>query len=212
MNAPERLVLYGFDHSTYVRTVRMLLAAKGAAYEQVPVDVPAGEPRAPRHLARHAFGKVPVLEHGDLRVIETSAIVRYLDAALPGPSFVPVELRDRARMDMAICLIDAYGYGALIGRVAAFHLFPALFGGVSDAQRVEGIARSRAVLAELVRLRGDSPWLAGDDPGLADFYLAPICHQVGLVPDAAEVFDVPGFAPWWARVRELDEFRATDPG
>ena len=32
------IVLYGFDGSTYVRTVRMLLAEKGAHYEQVPVN------------------------------------------------------------------------------------------------------------------------------------------------------------------------------
>ena len=33
------IVLYGFDGSTYVRTVPMLLAEKGAHYEQVPVNV-----------------------------------------------------------------------------------------------------------------------------------------------------------------------------
>ena len=36
-NEMTGMVLYGFDGSTYVRTVRMLLAEKGAHYEQVPV-------------------------------------------------------------------------------------------------------------------------------------------------------------------------------
>ena len=211
MSTVARPVLYGFDHSTYVRTVRMLLAAKGADYEQRPLDVPAGETRTPEHLARHPFGKVPVLEHDGLRLIETSAIVRYLDAVLPGASFVPDGPRDRARMDVAIGVIDAYGYGALIGAVAAYHLFPDLFGGVTDAERVAGVARSRLVLGELMERRGDSPWLAGDSPSLADFFLAPICHQCGLVPDADEVFDVQGFEPWWTRARALDEYRSTAP-
>ena len=56
------ITLYGFDGSTYVRTVRMLLAEKGAQYDQVPVHVLKGEPRQPEHLARHPFGKVPVVE------------------------------------------------------------------------------------------------------------------------------------------------------
>jgi hypothetical protein len=43
------IVLYGFDGSTYVRTVRMLLAEKGAEYEQVPVNVLAGEPKQEEH-------------------------------------------------------------------------------------------------------------------------------------------------------------------
>ena len=59
------IVLYGFDGSTYVRTVRMLLAEKGAHYEQVPVNVLNGEPRQPEHIARHPFGKVPVLDQMD---------------------------------------------------------------------------------------------------------------------------------------------------
>ena len=40
----------------------MLLAEKGAQYDQVPVHVLKGEPRQPEHLARHPFGKVPVVE------------------------------------------------------------------------------------------------------------------------------------------------------
>ncbi|MBV8578447.1 MAG: glutathione S-transferase N-terminal domain-containing protein, partial [Acetobacteraceae bacterium] len=63
------IVLYGFDGSTYVRTVRMLLAEKGAQYEQVPVHVLQGEPRLPEHLARHPFGKVPVVDHDGFRII-----------------------------------------------------------------------------------------------------------------------------------------------
>ena len=67
-------ILYGFDGSTYVRTVRMILKDKAVDYDQVPVNVLAGEPRSPEHLERHPFGKVPVLDHDGLRILETSAI------------------------------------------------------------------------------------------------------------------------------------------
>jgi Glutathione S-transferase len=63
------ITLYGFDGSTYVRTVRMLLAEKGAQYDQVPVHVLKGEPRQPEHLARHPFGKVPVVDHDGFRIL-----------------------------------------------------------------------------------------------------------------------------------------------
>jgi glutathione S-transferase len=46
------ITLYGFDGSTYVRTVRMLLAEKGAQYDQVPVHVLKGEPRQPDKCRR----------------------------------------------------------------------------------------------------------------------------------------------------------------
>ncbi len=80
-----KIKLWGFSNSTYVRSVRMLLAEKGVSdYEQVPVNVLAGEPKQPEHLKRHPFGKVPVVDVDGFRVIETPAILRYLDAVLPG--------------------------------------------------------------------------------------------------------------------------------
>jgi glutathione S-transferase len=93
-NKMTGIVLYGFDGSTYVRTVRMLLAEKGAHYEQVPVNVLKGEPRQPEHIARHPFGKVPVLDHDGFRIIEAGAIAPYLDEVLPGPSYTPDSSKD----------------------------------------------------------------------------------------------------------------------
>ena len=78
------MVLYGFDGSTYVRTVRMLLAEKNAHYKQVPVNVLKGEPRQPEHMARHPFGRVPVFDHDGFRIIETGAIASYLDEGAAG--------------------------------------------------------------------------------------------------------------------------------
>lgn len=204
------IVLYGFDGSTYVRTVRMLLAEKGAEYEQVPVHVLKGEPRQPEHLARHPFGKVPVLDHDEFRIIETSAIAPYLDEALPGPSFTPDNPRDRARMRMAIGIIDSYGYQAMIG-VAGYHLFPDFIGGPNEEARRQSIEMSKLVLRELMKLRGNDAFIAGARPSLADFYLAPICFYVAHTPDASQVFSVDGFAPWWERMQALPSYQATAP-
>ena len=79
------ITLWGFDGSTYVRTVKMLLAEKGVTQiKQIPLNVLKGEPKAAEHLQRHPFGKVPVLDHDGMRLLETSAITRYLDDVLPG--------------------------------------------------------------------------------------------------------------------------------
>ncbi len=204
------LTLWGFDGSTYVRTVKMLLAAKGVSgFQQVPLNVLEGAPKQPEHLARHPFGKVPVLDHDGMRILETSAITRYLNDVLPGPSLVPLTPKDRARMDMVIGLIDSYGYNALIG-VAGYHLFPAFIGGQNEAAREAGIETGRKVLAYAMQTRGSSPFIAGD-LSLADFYLAPIAFYVALTPDRDRVFDVPGFAEWWARVQELPSYINTQP-
>jgi glutathione S-transferase len=204
------MVLYGFDGSTYVRTVRMLLAEKGAHYKQVPVNVLEGEPRQSEHVARHPFGKVPVLDHDGFRIIETGAIAPYLDEVLPGPSYTPESSKDRARMRMAMSMVDSYGNGALIA-VAGYHLFPDFIGGVDEKGRKHGIADSRRVLQELMKLRGGSAFIAGERPSLGDFYLAPLCFLVSLTPDANEVFAVDGFVSWWEQVQAMPSYQATEP-
>ena len=205
-----RIVLYGFDGSTYVRTVRMLLAEKGAQYEQVPVHVLKGEPRQPEHLARHPFGKVPVLDYDGFRIIETSAIAPYLDEVLPGPSFTPDNAKDRARMRMTMGIIDSYGYGALVA-VAGYHLFPDFIGGRNEEGRRNGIANSRLVLQELMKLRGKDPFIAGVRPSIGDLYLAPLCFYVELTPDAGEVFAVDGFEAWWKQIQAMPSYQNTAP-
>jgi glutathione S-transferase len=205
-----RIVLYGFDGSTYVRTIRMLLAEKGAHYEQVPVNVLKGEPRQLEHMARHPFGKVPVLDHDGVRIIETGAIAPYLDEVLPGPSFTPESSKDRARMRMVMGIVDSYGYGALIA-VAGYHLFPDFIGGPDEEARKHAIAGSRRVLQELMKIRGGSAFIAGERPSLGDFYVAPICFLVSLTPDANEVFAVDGFAAWWEQIQAKSSYQATAP-
>ena len=97
------IILWGFDGSTYVRTVKMVLAEKGVTqFKQVQLNVLKGEPKTPEHLVRHPFGKVPVLDHDGMRILETTAITRYLNEVLPGKSLIPLTPKDRARMDMIV--------------------------------------------------------------------------------------------------------------
>lgn len=206
------MTLWGFNGSTYVRTVKMLLAEKGATdFEQVQLNVLEGDPKKPEHLARHPFGKVPVLDHNGLRILETSAIVRYLNDVLPGKSLVPASPQDRARMDMVISMLDSYGYGAMVGGVAAYHLFPDFVGGKNDAMLKAGIENGRKVIELIMKTKGASPFIAGE-LSLADLYLAPVVFYVSLTPDAKLIFEVDGFADWWARVQALTSFQDTQVG
>jgi glutathione S-transferase len=203
--------LWGFNGSTYVRTVKMLLAEKSFTdFKQVPLNVLQGEPKSPEHLARHPFGKVPVLEHDGMRILETAAITRYLNDILPGKSLIPSTPKDRARMDMIIGIIDSYGYGALLGGVCAYHLFPDFVGGKNDAARANGLENGRKVLELVMATKGASSFIAGD-LSLADLYLAPIAFYLSLTPDKDTLFAVDGFADWWARIQALPSYQATQP-
>ena len=202
--------LWGFSGSTYVRTVRMLLAEKGVTdYEQVPVNVLEGEPKEPEHLKRHAFGKVPVVDVDGFRIIETPAITRYLDATLPGKKLVPGDPKGAARMDMVISIIDSYGYGALVGGVVAYHLFPDFVGGKNEAAHHKGLEEGHKVIGEIMKIKGDGQYLAGTDLSVADLYLAPIVFYLTLTPHKDEFLAMPGMKSWWNGIERLDSFKST---
>ena len=203
------ITLWGFDNSTFVRTVKMVLAEKGVTeFKQVPLNVLKGEPRSEEHRQRHPFGKVPVLDFDGTRVLETAAIIRFLNDKLPGVSLIPADAEDRARMDMVIGIIDAYGYGALLGGVTAYHLFPAFVGGKNETARRQGIETGRTVIEFVVKTRGSSPFIAGE-LSLADLFLAPVIAYVAMTPDKDTLLSIEGFSGWWDRVQALPSFKAT---
>lgn len=203
-------VLYGYDPSSYVFSVRILLAEKGVDCDRVPLDVIAGEPDSAEHRRLHPFGKVPVFVHGDLRILETAAIMRYIDDAFDGPSFVPDNVVDRARMDMAMGLYDSYGYASM-ARVVGYHRFPVFSGHPARADVDAALDRLHTLFAELMRIRGDSAYIAGDRPSLADLFVAPACFYLDLVEESGRLAAIPGFGAWWARVGDLDGYRAAIP-
>ncbi|CAM4385139.1 glutathione S-transferase family protein [Palleronia rufa] len=203
-------VLHGFSGSTYVRTARIILHRKGVPYDQNPVDVLAGEPGQPEHLARHPFGKVPVLDIDGHRLRETDAIVRYLEATRDGPSALPESAWDRARADEIVSLVHAYGYDALVG-VAFYHIKPEFIGNPSEDRHRETLERAKTFMALVGEIRGGDDWLAGAHVSLADYTLAPILFYTGMTPHQDELLAAGGLADWWDRIRADDHFAATEP-
>jgi len=203
-------ILYGFNNSTYVRTVRIVLHEKAVAYDQVPLNVLEGEPRQPEHLARHPFGKVPVLDIDSLRILETDAICRYLEDTHPEPSVLPVTPADRARANMVMSLVNSYGYGALIG-AAAQTLFPDFIGGANAEVHESCLADAEKLLKLVMEMKGDAPWLAGPVPSLADYVLGPVLTYSEMTSDWPRLAATPGLDEWWERLSAHPTFQATAP-
>jgi glutathione S-transferase len=204
----DETTLYGFDGSTFVRTVKMVLMHKDIAFNQVVVNVLKGEPRKPAHLARHPFGKVPVLDIDGIRLRETDTICRYLDDTRPTPSLVPTTPKDRAKMSEAVNLVNGYGYDAMMGS-AGFHLFPDLIGVTTDAAHNERISHAKTFLNLLMDNKGEADWLAGDVPSLADYFLGPLAFYVSSTPDAEILLTEQRVHMWWDRMKALETFKAT---
>lgn len=98
--------LHGIPGSPYVRAVALTLEEKGADWTFAAI--PMGAHRSPDYVAIHPFQKIPTLDHGDFRLYETHAILRYLDRVCPGRSLIPDDPRQAARVDQIISLTNDY--------------------------------------------------------------------------------------------------------
>src|SRR5258708_26863359 len=114
----SEFVVHSVPGSPFGRSVLATLEEKGAPYRLQPV-VP-GTLQSPEHLARHPFGRVPVLAHDGFMLYETQAILRYLDRALPHPRLTPDDPKRAARMDQPLNVNDSYLFPG-VGTVIIFH-------------------------------------------------------------------------------------------
>jgi glutathione S-transferase len=203
------MVIYGVPGSPFVRAVQMGLEEKGAPYRLQVLGL--GESKSREYLERHPFGRVPAFDHGDFRLYETQAILRYLDAVFPEPALQPREPRSIARMNQIIGINDCYFFpkvAAVIGfqRIVG----PVLMGLVPDENAIaRALPDARICIAELARLLGDQPFLAGDALTIADLILAPQLDFFALTPEGRDLLNGTGLVDWLARMNERPSMRKT---
>ncbi|MCR9072532.1 MAG: glutathione S-transferase family protein [Alphaproteobacteria bacterium] len=199
--------LYGRPFSVYVRTVRLCLEEKGLDYELVPVDPfePASLPVWYRDL--HPFGKMPAFEDDDLRLYESDAILRYLEARYPKPSLLPAEPAALARAVQAMRVMDNYAYPAMVWSIFVCEVHDVQEGSMP---RDLALSQSQAILAELDRWLADGPWLAGDALTLADTHFLSAIDLFAMTDIGCEMIDAhPAVRAWWQRLRTRPSAVAT---
>ena len=79
----SEFVIHGVPGSPFVRAVLMDLEEKGLGWRLQALG--PGDARSPEHLARHPFGRIPVVDHGGFRLYETQAVLRYVERIHPAP-------------------------------------------------------------------------------------------------------------------------------
>jgi maleylacetoacetate isomerase len=77
--------------------VRIALNVKGVQYESVYRHLRHDEHLAPEHVSLNPEGLVPVLQHGDLILAQSLAIIEYLDEQFPEPPLLPIQPAARAQ-------------------------------------------------------------------------------------------------------------------
>jgi maleylacetoacetate isomerase len=88
--------LYGAARSSASFRVRIALAYKGLACESSFVSLSKGEHRTPQYRRVNTQGLLPALIDDDRLMIQSLAIIEYLDERYPAPPLLPEDASDRA--------------------------------------------------------------------------------------------------------------------
>lgn len=205
------VVLYGLERSVYTRIARLALLEKAVPHllETVEIFGPQGVPG--EHLARHPFGRIPVLRHRDFELYETAAITRYVDEAFPGTALQPGRPEVRARMNQVIGVLDGYAYRPMVWGVFVRHLEdPSARSQPDGGDFAHQLATARNCLSALDRLQSRESFLVGESLTLADLHAYPMLCYFALVPEGSAVLaEFPRLALWLEAMRQRPSVQAT---
>jgi maleylpyruvate isomerase len=90
--------LYNFFRSGTSHRLRIALNLKGLAYEYVPVDLRSEQHLGAEYKALNPQGLVPALVDGDRVLIQSPAIIEWLEERYPSPALLPADAEGRARV------------------------------------------------------------------------------------------------------------------
>jgi glutathione S-transferase len=206
----SEFTVHSIPGSPFGRAVLATLQEKGVPYRFSMVTL--GALRSPEHLARHPFGRVPVLEHDGLMLYETQAILRYLDRVLPQPSLTPADPKRAARMDQVMNVNDWYLFHD-VGNVIVFQrvIGPRVMGRAPDEAAIAAaMPKALTVFKELAHLLGDMPFFAGDRVSLADLMVAPAVEFFTLTPEWSDLgAPYANLVAWLERMQERPSMKLT---
>jgi maleylacetoacetate isomerase len=190
--------LYTYFRSSAAYRVRIALNLKQVPYDPVPVNLLAGEHATEAYAAVNPQKRVPSLDIGEAVLLQSPAILEYLDETYPEPPLLPVGALARARV-RAVCALIACDIHPLNNAGTLAYLKRRL--GQDRAEVDAWYAHwVRQGFDAIERMLEPGPFAFGSRPTLADVYLVPQVFN-------ARRFNVP--LESYSRITAVDEACAT---
>ena len=197
--------LYMHPASITSRPVRLFIAEKGLDVEEELVDLFSGAHHQEPFISINPNRLVPVLEDGDMRLTESSAILKYLADKFDLPEY-PKDLKKRAKVNEIMDWFNTnfyrdWGYNLCYPQLFPHHVRPS-----EEGQRVAvewGKEKSSFWLQVLNdHWLGDGrKWLTGDEITIADYFAASLTALGQMIQ--VDLSKYPNVDAWLKNVKSL---------
>lgn len=188
------LTLYHAPVSPNSRRVWVTLLEKGLEFELVEVKL-SGEQFKPDFLAINPFHHIPALVDDGFNVVESLAILDYLEAKYPTPNMLPKDVKDLAIVRMVQMVSVNEFLPAITPLVQRILDLPG-----EDPEKVEKAEQKIAtVLTFFDKLLGDRPYFGSDNLTLADVVAGTII-PILLLRGGISLDKYPKVSAWYERL------------
>ena len=203
--------LYCHPISTTSRPVMLFAAESGIALELQVVDLFTGEHFQPPFESVNPNHLVPVLDDGDFRLTESSAILKYLADKMGSPLY-PQDLQQRARVNERMDWVNTQlnrelAYGLVYPQILPSHKRRSDEAQQATLQWAQERAQGWLKVLDAHILGPQRPWLCGDAMTIADFYAASFVALAELT--GSDFAAYPNVKQWLARMKALAGWKPT---
>jgi glutathione S-transferase len=197
--------LYMHPVSMTSRPVRLFIAENKIPCDEEVVDLMTGEHLKPPYSTINPNCLVPMLEDGDLRLTESSAILKYLADKIGSPAY-PKDLKERAKVNEMMDWINTNFYREWGYNLAYPQVFPHLKRRSDEAQEAT-IAFGQENAKKWLKVLNDhwigpnKQYLCGDKITIADYFGAGIVTLGEVI--RCDLTPYPNVQRWLSNVKKL---------
>jgi glutathione S-transferase len=192
----DRLTLYGSFTSSSSYKPMLYLSLARLAFSFRTVNLKIGKQNEPEHLARNRYGKVPVLQHRGLTIVQSNVILSYL-AQTTGHFEGKTEQDRWTAREWLDWEPDAISNVAKVRHYSRFRE-------VDPAVMAYFRPLAEAALNFVDQSVKGRDWLVGDSPTIAD--IGCWGRMVFMAEGGMNIEDFPNLLAWSNRLRAMSGF------
>ncbi|VEP14698.1 Glutathione S-transferase-like protein [Hyella patelloides LEGE 07179] len=194
------LQFYYHPLSPLARRVWIALLEKKLEFEPIVVNLQQGEQLKPKFLQLNPFHYVPVLVDGDLRIIESLAIMDYLEQKYPQISLLPSNPEIFAKVKMAQMVTNSE---------LGSQVIPLIFNDLDSVKAAKAKRNLKRICKFLSELLDDELYFGGNQFTVGDIVTGNgliLINKLGV-----ELKQFPKIEAYCQRLMEREVWQQTQP-